>query len=446
MARRRKKLPNILVNATIESLSHDGRGVAHIDGKTVFIAGALPQEEVTFRYTKQNRDYDEGKVEEVRQASSERVEPRCRYFGLCGGCSLQHLAETQQIHYKQQTLLDNLKHIGKVIPETIFSPLTAKSWGYRRKARLGVKYVAKKQKVLVGFREKHSGYLADMQSCDILHESIGQHLHDLQTLIGALSIKDKVPQIECAVGDHATAMVFRHLAPFTEADYEKLIVYAKTHQIQLYLQPKGVESIHLLYPEQAELFYAHPEFKTKVVFGPNDFFQVNTGINRQMVSRAIALLQLTGHESVLDLFCGLGNFTLPIARFAAQVTGVEGDQIMVNRARQTALANGIHNTHYYACNLMEETELASAPWLKQSYDCILLDPPRLGAKEVIPHFKKLKAKRIVYVSCHPATLARDAALLQQQGYHLLAAGVMDMFPHTAHVESIAVFVQKGVKS
>ncbi|HHC74404.1 MAG TPA: 23S rRNA (uracil(1939)-C(5))-methyltransferase RlmD [Thiothrix sp.] len=445
MARRRKKLPNTLVTATIESLSHDGRGVTHIDGKTVFIAGALPQEAVSFRYTKQNRDYDEGKVEEVQQASSERVEPRCRYFGLCGGCSLQHLAETQQIHYKQQTLLDNLKHIGKVTPETTFPPLTAKTWAYRRKARLGVKYVAKKQKVLVGFREKHSGYLADMQSCDILHESVGQHLQDLQTLIGELSIKDKVPQIECAIGDNATAMVFRHLAPLTDADCEKLLTYAKAHQIQLYLQPKGVESIHLLYPERAKLFYEHPEFNTKVVFGPNDFFQVNTGINRQMVSRAIELLQLTGTENVLDLFCGLGNFTLPIARFAAQVTGVEGDQVMVNRARQTALANDIHNTHYYACNLMEAAELAQAPWLKQQYDCILLDPPRLGAKEVIPHLKKLEAKRIVYVSCHPATLARDAALLQQQGYHLLAAGVMDMFPHTAHVESIAVFVQKPVK-
>jgi 23S rRNA (uracil1939-C5)-methyltransferase len=445
MARRRKKLPNTLVVATIESLSHDGRGVTHINGKTVFVAGALPQEEVSFRYTKQNRDYDEGKAEEVLQASAERVEPRCRYFGLCGGCSLQHLAEAKQIHYKQQTLFDNLKHIAKTSPETKFEPLTATSWAYRRKARLGVKYVAKKGKVLVGFREKHSGYLADMQSCEILHESVGQHLTDLQALIGELSIKDKVPQIECAVGDNATAMVFRHLAPLSDADHEILLDYAKVHQIQLYLQPEGVESIHLLYPEHAELFYEHPSFNTKVVFGPNDFFQVNTGINRQMVPRAIELLQLTGKETVLDLFCGLGNFTLPIARLAKQVIGVEGDQIMVDRARQTALANNIHNTRYYACNLMEDSELHQALWLKQDYDCILLDPPRLGAKEVIPYLAKLQAQRIVYISCHPATLARDTAMLLEQGYHLLAAGVMDMFPHTAHVESIAVFVKQQRK-
>jgi len=445
MARRRKKLPNTPVVATIESLSHDGRGVTHINGKTVFVAGALPQEEISFRYTKQNRDYDEGRVEAVLQVSAERVEPRCRYFGLCGGCSLQHLAEDKQIHYKQQTLFDNLKHIGKTSPETMFEPLTATPWAYRRKARLGVKYVGKKGKVLVGFREKHSGYLADMQSCEILHESVGQHLTDLQTLIGELSIKDKVPQIECAVGDNATAMVFRHLAPLSDADYEKLLSYAKAHQIQLYLQPEGVESIHLLYPEHAELFYEHPSFNTKVVFGPNDFFQVNTGINRQMVSRAIELLQLTGEETVLDLFCGLGNFTLPIARFAKQVIGVEGDQIMVDRARQTALANDIHNTRYYACNLMEESELCHAPWLNQPYDCILLDPPRLGAKEVIPYLAKLQAQRIVYISCHPATLARDTAMLLEQGYYLSAAGVMDMFPHTAHVESIAVFVKKDRK-
>lgn len=445
MARRRKKLPNTPVVATIESLSHDGRGVTHINGKTVFVAGALPQEEISFRYTKQNRDYDEGRVEAVLQASAERVEPRCRYFGLCGGCSLQHLAEDKQIHYKQQTLFDNLKHIGKTSPETMFEPLTATPWAYRRKARLGVKYVVKKGKVLVGFREKHSGYLADMQSCEILHESVGQHLTDLQTLIGELSIKDKVPQIECAVGDNATAMVFRHLAPLSDADYEKLLSYAKAHQIQLYLQPEGVESIQLLYPEHAELFYEHPSFNTKVIFGPNDFFQVNTGINRQMVSRAIELLQLTGEETVLDLFCGLGNFTLPIARFAKQVIGVEGDQIMVDRARQTALANDIHNTRYYACNLMEESELRQAPWLKQHYDCILLDPPRLGAKEVIPYLAKLQAQRIVYISCHPATLARDTAMLLEQGYYLSAAGVMDMFPHTAHVESIAVFVKKDRK-
>lgn len=436
--RRRKRIPTEPVEASIESLSHDGRGVTHIEGKAVFISGALPGEKVVFTYTDQSRKYDEGKVEEVLEASPERVEPKCEHFGLCGGCSLQHLAESAQIQYKQQTMLDNLKHIGKVEPETIFEPIKADAWGYRRKARLGAKYVYKKDKALVGFREKHSSFLADLNQCEVLHPSVGLQIKALQDLIASLSVKDKIPQIECAVGDEATAMVFRHLEPLTEDDESKLIEYAKQTGIHLYFQSGGVDTIKLVYPEQAELFYEHPDFDTRVVFGPNDFFQVNTGINRQMVPRAVDLLQLQGDEAVLDLFCGLGNFTLPIARKAKHVTGVELDAVMVNRARETAKANAIENTDYYVCNLMED--MSQQQWLKQEYDCILLDPPRLGAKEVIEHFDKLKAKRIVYVSCHPGTLARDAGeLVHTHGYKLLGAGVMDMFPHTAHVESIAVF-------
>lgn len=438
MARRRKKLNPNPVEATIESLSHDGRGVTHIDGKAVFISGALPNEKVLFTYTNTSRKFDEGRVQEVLDASPERIEPKCQYFGLCGGCSLQHLSEASQIHYKQSTMLDNLKHIGKVEPENVFKPMTAEEWGYRRKARLGVKYVHKKGKALVGFREKHSGLLADMDECHILHESIGGRIPELQALIGSLSIRDKIPQIECAVGDDATAMVFRHLESLSEGDQEKLLAFAKQYNIQLYLQSGGVETIHCVYPDQAQLYYKHPTFSTKVIFGPNDFFQVNTGINRQMVPKAVELLQLTGEENVLDLFCGLGNFTLPIAKHAKRVVGVEGDAIMVKRARETALANGIHNTDYYVCNLMED--MSQQAWLKEQYDCILLDPPRLGAKEVIEHFGQLKAKRIVYVSCHPGTLARDAGVLVHElGYKLISAGVMDMFPHTAHVESIVVF-------
>ncbi len=440
MARRRRKqkLPQTPVEATIESLSQDGKGVTHIDEKAVFIDGALPGEKVRFIYTSKRRSHDEGTVHEVLEASNERVEPKCPHFGICGGCNLQHLDADAQIKHKQQSMLDALKHIGHVTPAEVFEPMTGDKWGYRRKARLGVRHVRKKGRVLVGFREKQGGFLADMQHCEVLHPSIGEKIEDFQTLIFDMDAKEQLPQIEVAVGDNATALIIRHLEPLSDSDNEKWINFAKAHDYQLYYQPKGPNTVHLVYPETAELFYEHTDFDTKVLFGPQDFFQVNSSINRQMVPRAVELLQLTGSEHVLDLFCGLGNFTLPIARKAAQVTGVEGDDIMVARARQTALANNIANTEYYSCNLMGD--MKGEPWLKRKYDCILLDPPRSGAKEVIEHFGKLGAKRIVYVSCHPGTLARDAdALVNTHGYKLLGAGIMDMFPHTAHVESIAVF-------
>ena len=436
--RRQQKLPQDPVEVSIESLSQDGKGVAHIEDKTIFIDGALPGEHVTFIYTAKRRSYDEGSVYEVLSASDERVEAKCAYFSICGGCNLQHLNGEAQIKYKQQSMLDALKHIGHVEPVEVFAPIIGEQWGYRRKARLGVRYVRKKGRVLVGFREKQGGFLADIKSCEVLHPSVGKNLQAFQDLIYGMDAREQIPQIEVAVGDEATALIVRHLEPLSAEDQEKWKAFAKEHQYQLYFQPKGPDTVHLVYPDRAELFYQHPEFETKVLFGPQDFFQVNNSINRQMVPRAVALLQLSGTEHVLDLFCGLGNFTLPIARHAAQVTGVEGDDVMVARARETAQANHISNSTYYSCNLMGD--LKGEPWLKQKYDCILLDPPRSGAKEVIAHFGKLNAKRIVYVSCHPATLARDAdTLVNQHGYRLLGAGIMDMFPHTAHVESIAVF-------
>ena len=328
-------------------------------------------------------------------------------------------------------------------------PIVGDSWGYRRKARLGAKFVIKKDKVLVGFRERHGGFLADIESCEVLHESVGKKLKEFQELMYGMEARDTIPQIEVAVGDNATALIIRHLKPLSAKDQHMWLDFAKQHEFQLYLQPKGPDTVHCIWPLSSDvsekilpnLYYEHAAFDTKVEFGPQDFFQVNNSINVQMVPRAVELLKLTGEERVLDLFCGLGNFTLPIARKAAYVTGVEGDLAMVNRARETAIANGIENTDYYACNLMgTEAELKNQPWLKKKYDCILLDPPRSGAKEIIEHFGKLKAKRIVYVSCHPATLARDAGeLVHTHGYKLLGAGVMDMFPQTAHVESIAVF-------
>ena len=447
MARRRRtraqRLPQDPVQAKIKSLSHEGRGVAHIDDKTIFIIGALPGETVTFIYTSKKRSHDEGKIHQVLQASPDRVEPQCPHYDICGGCSLQHLSTAAQIRYKQQSMLDSLKHLGKVEPEEVFDPIVGDIWGYRRKARLGVKYVHKKDRVLVGFRERHGGFLAVMDSCEVLHESVGKKLEKFQNLIYQMDSRDSTPQIEVAVGDEGVALIVRHLKPLSDKDQALWTDFAKEHDFQLYLQPKGPDTVHCIWPQEQtpELFYEHSSFNTKVHFGPQDFFQVNSSINRQMVPRAVELLQLSGSEKVLDLFCGLGNFTLPIARKAAHVTGVEGDLVMVRRARQTALANNIENTDYFSCNLMgTELELKTEPWLKQTYDCILLDPPRSGAREIIEHFGKLGAKRIVYVSCHPATLARDAGeLVHTHGYKLLGAGIMDMFPQTAHVESIAIF-------
>lgn len=438
MARRRKSIPKEPVEVTIESLSHDGRGVAHIDGKAVFIDGALPDEKVVFQYTAKRRKHDEGQTIEILTASPDRVEPRCAHFGLCGGCSLQHLSTTAQIDYKQQSMLDNLKHIGKVEAAEVFEPITAESWGYRRKARLGVKFVFKKDKVLVGFREKRNSFLADLEQCEVLHPSVGHRLTDLQGLIENLDAKQSIPQIEVSIGDKHISLIVRHLEDLSDGDRDKLTQFGVNNDFQIYLQSGGPDTVSLLSPDRAELFYEHPEFDTRVDFGPQDFIQVNTEINRQMVARAVELLELNESDHVLDLFCGLGNFTLPIAKHAAHVMGVEGDFPMVERAKTIARNNGVENTSYHFCNLMGD--LQREKWLKQSYDKVLLDPPRLGAKEVVAHFGKLSPSRIVYVSCHPGTLARDAGeLVNTHGYRLLGAGVMDMFPHTAHVESIAVF-------
>lgn len=431
-----------LVEAHIESLTLEGQGVARIDGKAVFIEGALPGETVAFRYTSYKQKHDEGKVETLLVPSSERVEPKCAHFGVCGACTWQHIALDAQIQHKQQAMLNNLKHIGKVEPESVFEPLVADGWAYRRKARLGVRWVKAKGKALVGFREKDGRFLADLSRCEILHPTLGEHLTDFQDLITGLEARETIPQIEVAVGDNATALVVRHMEPLSDSDRTQLLEFAREFNYQLYLQPKGPDTVHCIYPQSPELYYEHPQFNTRVKFAPLDFFQVNQALNRKMVVRALELLAPQPTDTVLDLFCGLGNFTLPLARQAAEVIGVEGDMAMVERARAAAHANDIHNTDYYACNLMAE-DLGREPWLKRRYDKILLDPPRAGAKEVIAHMGKLKASRIVYVSCDPATLARDAGeLVHTHGYCLVGAGVMDMFPHTSHVESIAIFERR----
>ena len=436
--RRKPKLPNYPVRARIESLSHDGRGVTRIDGKTVFVDGALPGEEISFLYSRRARRHDEGRLCELFQASSARVEPRCEHFDICGGCSLQHQEAGEQILAKQQALLDNLRRIGKVEPESLLDPLTGPVWGYRNKARLGVKYVHKKGRVLVGFREKRSPYIADIQRCEVLHPSVGARIHELAELIMGMQARARIAQIEVAVGDETTVLVLRNLDSLSPGDKQKLIEFGTEKDLHIYLQPKGPDSIELLWPAVSTLSYRLPEQDVELRFLPTDFTQVNPAINRNMVQQALSLLDLRETETVLDLFCGLGNFTLPIARKVAAVVGIEGEPGLVERARENAQRNAIDNVDYHVVDLCEQP--VDQPWMQRSYDKILIDPPRSGAQDLMPHLARLGARRIVYVSCHPASLARDSGVLvNEMGYRLTAAGVMDMFPHTAHVESMALF-------
>ena len=436
--RRRKRLPDPVSDITVESLSHDGRGVAHLDGKAVFIDGALPGEIVSFEYRASRRRFDEGRVTAIAQASPDRVEPRCVHFGLCGGCSLQHMEPVAQIRAKQQTLLDNLKHIGKVAPQEVLPPLTGPVWGYRTRGRLGAKDVIKKGRVLVGFREKHNPYVADLTVCEVLHPSVGKHLGELSQLMEQLQARARIPQIEVAVAGATTALVFRHLDPLSEGDRDKLKQYATDRGLHIYLQPAGPDSVQLLWPEQSVLSYQLPAESIEIQFRPTDFTQINTVINEQMVARVLGLLALDRNDTVLDLFCGLGNFTLPMARHAGRVIGVEGDAGLVSRARDNAVLNGLENAMFHSANLADVQ--AGASWTGVACNKVLLDPPRSGAAEVLDELERMRPQRIVYVSCHPGSLARDAAtLVHEKGYRLLSSGVMDMFPHTAHVESIALF-------
>lgn len=441
--RRRAKLPREPVRAHIESVSHEGKGVCHVGDLTVFVDGALEGEEITFLYTAKRKNIAEGKVQEVLQPAPYRVEPGCPHFSVCGGCSLQHLAEDQQILLKQGILLENLRRIGNAQPETVLPPLSGPHWGYRRKARLGVRFVVKKDKMLVGFREKHSNFLAEMESCKVLHPAVGLHLTELAQVIRGLSIYNQIPQIEVAFGDQQGAFIVRHLQPMTDLDMSQLIACADKMKLHLYLQPGGPESIHRIWPADVDfqpLSYSLPEYQIKNEFKPTDFTQVNGEINCKMIALVLDLMQPGVNDKVLDLFCGLGNFTLPLATKAAHVTGIEGSGELVQRARENALKNGIENVDYHAADLFKD--ISAAPWAQQQYDCILLDPARSGAREIVEYLPKFAAHTVVYVSCNPSTLARDTEIMvHRNGYKLRTAGVMDMFPHTAHVESIAVFVK-----
>ena len=440
--RRRQALPQQPVAASVVDLTHEGVGVAKVDGKTVFIDQALPGEDVHFTYTQRKRNYDHGKLQQIDKASPLRVTPACPHFGVCGGCSLQHLQAEEQIHLKQKILLDNLQRIGHVQPDKVSAPITGPLWGYRRKARLGLKYVEKKAKLLIGFRESSSRYLADLAVCKVLHPAVGEHLEAIAQCVRSLSIYQAIPQIEVAVGDELVALVVRHLQPFTDIDRQNLIAFAKQYHFAIYTQAGGPDTITPLWPETPLLQYSLSEYGLRYEFLPSDFVQVNAEINHKMIAAVLQTLELTPTQRVLELFCGLGNFTLPIAQHCQQIVAVEGEASLVTRARDNATRNGIDNAEFHVADLMQS--LPPLPWWhQQHYDRLFLDPPRSGANEVLPIVAQLKPSRIVYVSCNPATLARDAGILcQEQGYRLVEAGVMDMFPHTAHVESLAVFVRK----
>jgi len=441
--RRRSKIPQEPVEASITGLSAEGRGITHVDDQLVFVDLALPDEIVNFKYTTKTSKYAEGITLDVLQASPDRVEPVCAVFELCGGCSLQHMSHASQISLKQSMLLDQLEHVGKVSPANVLEPLIGPLTGYRHKARLGVRHVRKKDKVLVSFRERGGRYLTDASRCEVLHESVGTKLEQIAQCIYQLEAREAIAQIEVAVGDKQTVLVFRHLEELNESDRLILSAFCQQENLVAYLQAGKPTELEALWPDKPErLFYVLDDFDVRIEFEPSDFTQVNPEINNKMVALAVDKLELNKDDTVLDLFSGLGNFSLAMARSCASVTGVEGAVEMVRKARDNAALNNIENAEFIFANLYSD-DVGSETWLKQSYNKILLDPPRSGAAEIIPLLKKMKAEIIVYVSCHPSTLARDAGVLVNDlGYELVDAGIMDMFPHTAHVESIAVFKRK----
>lgn len=436
----------------IESLDMEGRGVGHLKnedgtpGKVIFVEGALPGERVSFQSFRRKPKWEAATLTELHKASAMRVEPKCIHFGTCGGCAMQHLDPAAQVAIKQRVLEDNLWHLAKVRAETMLRPIYGPLWGYRYRARLSARNVRKKGGVLVGFHERKSSYVADMDSCEILPPHVSAMLVPLRRLIESLSIFEQMPQIELAVGEDVTALVMRNMAPLTQDDEIKLKAFADQYRVQWWLQPKGPDTVYPFYPTDVQLHYVLPEFGVRMPFKPTDFTQVNHQINRVLVARALRLLEIQPNDRVADLFCGLGNFTLPIATQAREVVGIEGSATLNQRAFDNATANGLADkTTFYCRNLFEATTEDLLALGK--FDRMLIDPPREGAIAVCqsivglgeshPH---LKPSRIVYVSCNPSTLARDAGLLVHQGgYILKQAGVVNMFPHTAHVESMAVF-------
>lgn len=439
---RRKKIPVEPIALDIQSLSHEGRGVARMeDGRVVFVRNALPGERVMAKVTRVKRQFWEATAIEVEQASPHRVDPPCPHAQICGGCTLQHLSPSKQVIHKEQVLQEQLAHFGGLQPTDGFlPPLVRATEGYRRKARLACKYVIARERVMVGFREAASHFIADIQTCPVLVEGVGGLLPQLADMMTRLSIRDKIPQIEVAAGDEALAFVVRHLAPLSPEDIQLWISFCQEHGIDLYLQPGGLDTVHKVWPEDRieRLQTQLPTLNLTYHFHPLDFLQVNKAINDDLVPLALSLLALNPTDRVLDLFCGLGNFTLPLAQRVATVVGVEGSEEMVARGEENAAANGLTNIAFHHADLTQP--MSEQPWFGQ-YDKLLIDPPRSGAADVVAQIHQFQPSRVVYVSCNPATLARDVSVLADAGYQLKNAGILDMFPHTKHVESIALLVK-----
>lgn len=438
------KTPSTHITSTvITGISHEGRGIAHINGKITFIENALPGETVLITYRRRRRSYDEAKSMQIINPSKDRVQPECPHYKNCGGCSLQHLNNQAQLLHKEKTLFDQLAHFAETKPKSLLPPITGLSWGYRRRARLGVKYVAKKQAVLVGFREKNGRYLAQLHTCKTLDPRVGQLLVPLQQLIHRLKAFQSIPQIEVAMGDNILGLVFRHLSPLDNSDQMQLKSFAEQHQIQLYLQPGNENTIHCIWPENPRLLSYCLENRDsrplELLFEPKHFVQINSNINQAMIYRSMELLSLNFSDRILDLFCGLGNFSLPLATRCRSVVGVEGHAGLVERAKANAKHNGINNTQFYTTDLTGS--IIKEAWVQQTFNKILMDPPRSGALEIIRQIAHWNIERIVYVSCNPATLARDTGELIKQGYNLQKAGIMDMFPQTHHSEAICLFTK-----
>lgn len=454
-------LKNITENqSVINNLSHDGRGVVSVNGKKVLIDGVLPGETVSWVYTKRHRRFDEAKVDKVVISDPGRAMPICPSFLVCGGCSYQHMDTDKQLEYKQSIVAELLEHIGgKVKVKNWLEPLRADNEGYRTKARLGIRYVCKKEKLLIGFREKSSNFITDMSICKVLHPKLDSLLGPLNNLISSLEIYQQIPQVEFAMGDEVcdnnivgqnVAVIIRNLVDFSEADNDKLLAFAEQHNINLLIQPKGPDSLVVIHGNK-ELFYEYKsgDVELKYIFHPQDFTQVNLKINKLMLEQAMRLLDLNGDEKVLDLFCGLGNFTLPFAKKLSSnggsIVGIEGCDKMVARAYGNCKLNNITNAEFYCLDLYSENnELKGNALVNTSYDCVILDPPRSGAKQVIDVLAKNKIKKILYVSCDPATFARDVGILcNEHGYKLQHVGIMDMFPHTKHVETMGLLTKSS---
>jgi len=446
--------------ATIAALTHDGEGVVR-EGKTAFVPGALPGERVRFRRTKKHKQHDDALLVDVLEAAPERVVPKCLHFGVCGGCALQHFDPHAQLDAKQTEIRDNIERIGQVKAESWLPPMRGPVWGYRRRARLGAKYVAKKGRVVVGFRERLAPYVAEVIRCEVLAPPADALVKPLADMLMQLSIRDRVPQVEVAVADNAVALVFRVLATPSPADIAIFQQFEQAHGVRVYLQPAGLDSVHRLAAPpipttgditatpitsrgdnaaagDAPLHYRLPAFDLTLEFLPTDFIQINASINDALVSRAVEMLGLTPESVVLDLYCGMGNFSLALARVAGKVVGVEGDHALIERARANARRNGIQNAEFHVADLSKPLN-PGATWLQQRYTHVLLDPPRVGAREMLSYVAHIRPQRLIYISCHPGSLARDIGILvHEHGFALKAAGALDMFPHTTHVESLAV--------